>query len=146
MRKAKVLASLMVLTANAGATGCSHSSPAAQPAQGPQASIERVGRGSVPSVVLTHAGAARIGVRTALAVAAGPDMVIPYAALLYEPDGDTAVYVNTGPLVYTRDIVSVDYIAGDEVYVRNGLTQGARVVTTGAEELLGVQNGVGEQT
>jgi hypothetical protein len=67
--------------------------------------------------------------------------VIPYSALLYEPDGSTAVYVNTGPLIYTLSFISVDHIAGDQVYVSNGLAPGMRVVTVGAEELLGVQNG-----
>ena len=36
--------------------------------------------------------------------------------------------------------------AGDSVYISSGLTPGMSVVTTGAEELLGVQNGVGVET
>jgi hypothetical protein len=38
-------------------------------------------------------------------------------------------------------------IAGQTVYLKSGIVPaGATVVTQGAEELLGVQNGVGEET
>jgi len=102
--------------------------------------------------VLTPLGAARIGVRTtaartAAAKTTAADTIVPYSALLYEPDGATAVYVSTGPLVYTRYLVTVGTIDGDRVYLRPGsLPRGAKVVTVGAEELLGVQNGVGVET
>jgi hypothetical protein len=140
-----ILAAALAVGMVLGVAGCG-SGQAAAPGN-PTARMEQVGHG-VPSVVLTPTGAARIGVRTApvRAAAGGTLTVIPYSALLYEPDGSTAVYVNTGPLTYTRYIVSVSSIAGDQVYVSGGLTPGMRVVTVGAEELLGVQNGVGEET
>jgi hypothetical protein len=146
-----------------GAAGCASSPPVV--AQGPTAKMERVGNSL--SVVLTPLGAARIGVQTTVATTAATspsagagagatstsatagaaDIVVPYAALLYEPDGSAAVYVNTGPLVYTRYLVPVDFISGNDVYLKPGsLPPRAKVVTTGAEELLGVQNGVGEET
>lgn len=133
--------------ATAGAAGCSGSSVTAQ--QAPPAAMERVGHSPVYSVVLSPAGAQRIGVQTAQVAAVRPGQPatrIPYAALLYEPDGRTAVYVNTAPLVYTRYYVSVDAIVGNQVYLGSGLTPGMKVVTAGAEELLGVQNGVGVET
>jgi hypothetical protein len=112
--------------------------------------MQRVGHSPVPSVVLTPTGARRIGVQTSRVVAAvkvsSSMTVIPYAALLYEPDGRTVVYANTAPLVYTRRFVAVDHIAGNQVYVSQGLAPGMKVVTVGAEELLGVQNGVGVET
>jgi hypothetical protein len=131
-----------------GAAGCSSSSSGAQSAP-PPAQMEHVGNSPVPSVVLTQDGARRIGVQTSpvAAVQKGNPMTwIPYAALLYEPDGSTAVYVNTAPLVYTRYFVQVATIVGNQVYVSKGLTPGMNVVTVGAEELLGVQNGVGVET
>ena len=136
----------LLVVAVAGAAGCGSSS-AARPSA--PAKIERIGHSAVPSVVLTPTGARRIGIQTAAVVAAkvsGSMTVIPYAALLYEPDGSTAIYLGTAPLVYTRRLVTVDHIAGNQVYVSQGLTPGMRVVTVGAEELLGVQNGVGVET
>jgi hypothetical protein len=146
-RAAAALLVIAAVLALGGAAGCS--SQATAPPPGPQAKMERVGNSPVPSVVLTPTGAQRIGVQTtpAAAVRAGrPLTMIPYAALLYESDGSTAVYVNTAPLTYTRYLVSVAGIAGDSVYISSGLTPGMSVVTAGAEELLGVQNGVGVET
>lgn len=136
----------LLIVAVAGAAGCG-SSPAATVS--PPARMQRIGHSPVPSVVLTPTGARRIGIQTSpvVAVQVSSSMtVIPYAALLYEPDGSTAVYASTAPLVYTRRLITVDHIAGNQVYVSQGLTPGMNVVTVGAEELLGVQNGVGVET
>jgi len=144
---AAVLLTAVVLAAVAlGAAGCSSSaSTAAQP---PTARLEQIAGTGVPSVVLTPLGASRIAVETAGAARSKADTVVPYAALVYESNGSAAVYVNTGRLTYTRYIVPVDHITGNQVYLKGagGLPAGAQVVTQGAEELLGVQNGVGEET
>jgi hypothetical protein len=128
----------------ATAAGCSSSSSEASPP--PTAQLERTSHGL--SVVLTPLGAQRIALRTGQAAAApGGEVAVPYDALVYEPSGDPAVYVATGTLTYTRYLVPVVVINGQTVYLKpGGLPAGAVVVTQGAEELLGVQNGVGEET
>jgi hypothetical protein len=124
--------------------GCSSNSSTASPP--PTAQLERTSHGL--SVVLTPLGAQRIALQTGHATAAaGGQVAVPYDALVYEPAGDPAVYVATGPLTYTRYLVPVTVINGQTVYLKPGsLPAGAVVVTQGAEELLGVQNGVGEET
>lgn len=126
------------------AAGCSSSSSTASPP--PTAQLERTSHGL--SVVLTPLGARRLALRTGHATAApGGQVAVPYDALVYEPAGEPAVYVATGALTYTRYLVPVTVIAGQTVYLKPGsLPAGATVVTQGAEELLGVQNGVGEET
>jgi len=126
------------------AAGCASGGSEAPPP--PTAQLEKTSHGV--SVVLTALGAQRIALRTGRAAAAGGGAVaVPYAALVYEPGGDPAVYVATGPLTYTRYIVPVTVITGQTVYLKPGsLPAGTTVVTQGAEELLGVQNGVGEET
>lgn len=126
------------------AAGCSSSSGEASPP--PTAQLERTSHGL--SVVLTPLGAQRIALRTGQATAApGGEVAVPYGALVYEPAGEPAVYVATGMLTYTRYLVPVTVIAGQTVYLKPGsLPAGATVVTQGAGELLGVQNGVGEET
>lgn len=74
----------------------------------------------------------------------GPTATVPYSALVYETDGTPAVYTQSSPGTYTRATLSVAYVSGDTVYVNSGPPPGTRVVTVGAEELLGVENGVGE--
>jgi hypothetical protein len=126
------------------AAGCSSSGSTASPP--PTAQLEKTSHGL--SVVLTPLGAQRIALRTGHAAAApGGQVTVPYDALVYEPAGDPAVYVATGTLTYTRYLVPVTVINGQTVYLKPGsLPANAVVVTQGAEELLGVQNGVGEET
>lgn len=146
-RWSAVLAGGAVLAAVTVASGCASANSGSDVSGPPPAKVEQVGGSKVPSVVLTPVGAQRVGVQTTR-VASGPsgDTDFPYSALVYEPDGTAAVYVNNGPLQYTRHLVNVDYISGNEVYVKSGVTAGMNVVTQGAEELLGAQNGVGEET
>jgi hypothetical protein len=129
----------------AGAAGCAPTN-SDQPSP-PTATLQTTPGSSVPSVVLTPLGKQRIGLKTAL-VGTGPggEASFPYSALLYEPDGTAAVYVPTGALTFLRHSVKVDAINGSTVVVTSGVTPGQSVVTTGAEELLGVQNHVGEET
>jgi len=141
--KARRFAAAIALAGLAAVAGCS--SESGSTSRAPVARIERQGNG-MESIVLSPVGASRIGVRTTVATASGAGTTVPYSALLYEPDGATAVYVNTEPLVYTRYIVVVGSIDGSLVRLSRGLQPGVKVVTVGAEELLGVQNGVGEET
>jgi hypothetical protein len=128
----------------ATAAGCSSSST--EGSQPPTAQLEKTSHGL--SVVLTPLGAQRIALQTGrVTVAPGGEVAVPYDSLVYEPTGNPAVYVATGPLTFTRYLVPVTVINGNTVYLKSGgLPAGASVVTQGAEELLGVQNGVGEET
>jgi len=136
---------LVAAIAVAGLAGCG-SAPSGETRQTPPARMEHIGQGDRLSVVLTPLGARRIGIETVHAVAEGSLVVIPYSALLYEPDGQTVVYVKVSGLVYTRQFVTVSAISGSSVVLSQGLQSGASVVIQGGEELLGVQNGVGVET
>ena len=135
-----VIAAAAVLAA---LTGCGATSA---PAASPTARMAHTGPHGALSVVLSPLGAQRVGVQTAAAATAGRGQaVVPYSALLYQPNGSSVVYTVTGPLTYTLAIVSVASMQGSQVYL-TGLTPGTVVVTVGGEELLGVQDGVGVET
>ena len=70
--------------------------------------------------------------------------VVDYAAVVYEPKGDTAVYTNPEPLVFVRQPIKVDYIDGDVAVLADGPPAGTAVVTVGTAELLGMEFGVGK--
>ena len=134
----------LIIIAVAALAGCNRTFVAASPP--PQAHVTAGSHGAV-SVVLTPLGAQRVGIQTAVAVSAsrGRQAVVPYSALLYQPNGDSVIYAVSGPLTYTLVPVAVARILGNQVYL-TGLHPGITVVTVGGEELLGVQDGVGVQT
>jgi hypothetical protein len=134
---------LIVAAAAAMLAGCGANSAAEGRRVQPARVVPIGGR---PTVVLTPLGASRIGLQTALATAAGKQTVVPVGALLYEPTGQAAVYARTGTLFYNIQFVTVAAINGNDVILSQGLAPGTVVVTQGAEELLGVQNGIGVET
>lgn len=144
-RRGLLLALAAGAIVTAGAAGCAPTSSSDQ-SPPPTASLQDTPGSPVPSIVLTPLGKQRIGLQTAPVGDAGGKVTFPYSALLYEPDGTAAVYVPTGQLTFLRHFVKVAAINGSTVVVTSGVTPGQSVVTTGAEELLGVQNGVGEET
>jgi len=64
---------------------------------------------------------------------------MPYAALLYDTEGETWIFANTKPLTYERQQIKVDRIDGDKAVLAEGPAVGTLVVTTGAAELFGAE-------
>jgi hypothetical protein len=74
---------------------------------------------------------------------AGSRTVVPYAAVLYDSNGDAWVYTNPEPLVFVRHRIKIDYISGDRAVLSEGPAVGTAVVTLGAAELFGTEFEVG---
>jgi RND family efflux transporter MFP subunit len=70
-------------------------------------------------------------------------LVVPDAAVLYDSHGATWVYEDLGGYVYARRRVEIARHAGDRAVVSRGISEGAKVVTTGAAELFGTEFGAG---
>ena len=94
-------------------------------------------------LTLSEKAAERLGVVTAPVAASGSSMTIPYAAVVYDAQGATWAYVNSKPLVYMREAITVEEIDGDVARLSAGPASGTSVVTTGAAELYGAEIGVG---
>ncbi len=120
--------------------GCGGGSEEA--AAGDPATIQAIEGTDLTRVVLTSEAAKRIGVRTAPARAeAGKRTVIPYDAVLYDPNGDTWTYTSPKHLVFVRQDITVDRIDGDRAILSAGPASGTPVVTVGALEIWGVEYG-----
>jgi hypothetical protein len=74
--------------------------------------------------------------------ARGSQLVIPYAAVFYGPNGDTWTYTSPQSLIYERAPIVVDRIDGDKAFLSDGPRPGTQVVTQGAAELFGVEIGI----
>src|SRR5512132_1189945 len=92
-------------------------------------------------VTLTAEAAKRLDIQTApvedTLTKGAQREVIPYAAVLYDTEGNTWTYTNPGPLVFVRHRINVDYIDGELAVLTDGPRTGGTVVTVGAQELYG---------
>ena len=105
------------------------------------AAVEQIKGTELNRVTLTPEAAKRLDVQTVAARSAGKRTVIPYAAVLYDPDGRTWTYTSPEQLVFVRKDINVDRIDGDSAILTAGPSPGTAVVTVGADELWGVEYG-----
>ena len=93
---------------------------------------------------LTEDAARRLDIQTAAArdaeVNGAKRTVIPYAAIIYDTDGATWVYLNPAPLTFVRHPITVDDIKGDQAFLSDTLPAGSTVVTVGVAELYGAES------
>ena len=89
-------------------------------------------------VILTEKAAERINVQTAPVSGS----VIPYAAVIYDTEGNTWVYTNPEPLTFVRASIVIDHIEGDQAILSEDIASGTTVVTLGVSELYGAETGV----
>lgn len=94
-------------------------------------------------LTLSEKAAERLGVAVAPVSGSGASTLIPYAAVVYDAEGQTWAYVNNEPLVYMRAPITVQKIEGDVAVISDGPPPGTPVVTVGAAELYGAEIGVG---
>ena len=71
-----------------------------------------------------------------------PETTVPVSAVIYDKDGNTWGYAVTRSLTYQREAVGIARVDGDTAVLRSGPAPGTRVVTVGAQELLGAELGV----
>jgi hypothetical protein len=92
-------------------------------------------------ITLTDEAAKRIDVQTAdiqdVDVKGAKQKVMPYAALLYDTQGETWTFTNAEPLTFVRQKIKVDRIEGDKAFLAQGPVAGTKVVIVGAAELYG---------
>jgi hypothetical protein len=105
------------------------------------AAVEQINGTEFNRITLTAEAAKRLDVQTATVRSTGERTVIPYAAVLYDPDGRTWTYTSPERLVFVRKDISVDRIDGDSAILAKGPSAGTAVVTVGGDELWGVEYG-----
>ena len=64
---------------------------------------------------------------------------MPYAALIYDAEGDTYAYTAPEPRTYVRQQIAIDHYDGDSVVLSDGPPAGTEVVTVGAAEVYGTE-------
>jgi hypothetical protein len=138
------LAAAAGIAAGLGLSGCGGSAQGAPPAPVEQPASLVAGHDGAPgTVTLSGAAEKRLGIRTApVTAAAGGALTVPYGAVVYEPDGTSWAYVQTSPLHFQRQRLTILGITGDTVTLSSGPAAGTAVVVQGGAELVGVETGI----
>jgi hypothetical protein len=140
----------VVLAATLGLTGCSATSDSLGEASEKAAQAVPVKGSELSRVTLSREAYDRLAIDTAAVrggIARGSTSptahsVMPSAALLYDSEGRTWVYVRVGGRNFLRASVTIARLDGDKAYLSDGPAPGTQVVVVGAPELLGVELGV----
>jgi hypothetical protein len=116
---------------------------AAEESGQPPAVVKQVKGSEIKRVVLSAEAARRLGVRLATVKreGAGPETVIPYSAVLYDPNGDSWTYTSPKPLEFVRQDITIDRFEGSSAILEKGPPAGAAVVAVGSTEIWGVEYG-----
>jgi hypothetical protein len=104
------------------------------------ATVEPIKGTDVNRVTLTKESAERLGIETASIQRVGGRQVVPDAAVVYGPEGNTFTYASPKPLTYERADITVDHINGTKAVLKKGPPPGTAVVTVGSAELSGLEN------
>lgn len=143
-RPGRTLGVLIVTAMVVAACGQSSSNTAPKPEA---VVVEKIEGSDLERLSLSAKAAERLGLQTA-PVDASPTggsgrTVVPYSAVVYDPNGATWTYTSPEDLVFVRHEVTVDRISDDVAILTAGPAIGTLVVTVGAAELWGVETGVG---
>lgn len=139
----RVTATLAVLVAAASLSACTEIEPAEKTHYSPAKPITDKD-GEIIGATLTQEGADRIEIATGVVGREGGHTFIPYAALVYEPDGAAYVYTNPDGLTFKRAHIEIDRVAGNRVLLHHGPPVGTKVLTTGAAQVHGAELEYGE--
>jgi hypothetical protein len=136
-----------MLTLTFALAGCKKSAPEEEATTSDIATVEPIEGSDVAEVTLSEEAAERIDVQTSPVEAGSGQaaLTIPYAAVIYDPSGDTWTYTSPDPLVFVRAPIDVMRIDGERALLSDGPEIGTEVVTVGAAELLGTEYEVGEE-
>jgi hypothetical protein len=132
-------AGLLLVTAALLVAGCTEVETESATGYEPSKLEPVKGKDDLQRVTFTKEGAKRTGLRTAAVKRSGERTVVPYAALLYDPEGKTYVYTSPKPLQYVREEVAVDRVEGNRVLLSEGPPAGTEIVTVGAAEVYGTE-------
>jgi len=111
-------------------------------AANPPATVEEVGETEIPRVTLTERAAERVDLQTAPVETIGDRLVVPFSAVMVDPDGTFWVYTNPESLVFVRHEITIEHEEGDQTFLTAGPPAGTPVVTVGVPELYGAETGV----
>jgi hypothetical protein len=128
--------------------GCQKEKEAKAEAEHP-ATVDHIDGSEISRVTLSEGAMKRLDIQTAAVTEEksprgdAPQMAVQYAALIYDPKGNTWVYTSPEPRVFVREPIEVDFIQDGLAFLANGPKVGTNVAVVGVSELYGTEFTVG---
>jgi hypothetical protein len=134
----------LFLAAGLGLAGCQTSAAGseAEEAIAAAASVETDADGGPSTLTLTDEALERLRLETSPVQGRAGALVVPYAAVIYDAEGDTWAFVELESGTYQRAPITIVSVDGDTVRLSEGPEAGTEVVTVAAAELVGVEAGI----
>jgi hypothetical protein len=134
---------VVALVAGLAVSACAETSESTDEGEG-AAELVPVEGSDVPQVVVTERAVERLDIQLAeVTPGSVGTTTIPYAAVVYDPEGATWVYTSPEPLTFVRTPITVLDITGDRAVLSAGPQPGTEVVTVGTAELFGTEEEIG---
>ena len=130
-----------MLFAGLALVGCSKTVGSTAEAEAAPATVEHLDGAEPARVTLTEDALKRLDIQTAtvreMMIDGAKRTVVPYAAVLYDTEGNTWTYVSPSPGVFVRHPIVVDHVTGNLAVLKEGPAVGTAVVVVGVAELYG---------
>jgi hypothetical protein len=125
------------------ASACSQSPESRSSDQVEPATVTDIDGKDGKRVVLTERAAERLDITTAPVGRTEAGMTVPYASVIYDPNGSAWVYTSPEPRNFVRHSITVDRIDDHLAVLSDGPPVGTKVVAVGAAELYGAELEIG---
>jgi hypothetical protein len=145
MRHMSVVLGSALAAAVVGLCGCGTGEDGSASAAEEPAAVRVVPGSDVSRITLSVRAERRLGIKTRRVTAGSgtqPGLVIPYAAVVYDPDGKAYAFTRAADRTYVRAPLAIKSIDGNQVRLVSGPPAGTPVVTVGAAELVGAEAGI----
>ncbi len=133
-----VRSGLVLVAAGASLSACG-APPAETAGYDEPASLEPIKGTDVQRVRFSAEGARQVGLRTDTVRDEDGKKTIPFAAVLYDAEGNTFAYTSPDRLTYVREAIEVDRVDDSFAVLSDGPPAGTEVVTVGAAEVYGTE-------
>jgi hypothetical protein len=107
------------------------------------AKLEPIKGTDIQRVIFTAEGAKRVGLQTVPIRQNGEEKIMPYSAVIYDPEGNSYAYTVPEPLTFVRQEIEIDRVDGDSAMLSAGPPAGTKVVTVGVAEVYGSEFEIG---
>jgi hypothetical protein len=107
------------------------------------AELSKIDGSNLIMITLTDRAIQRLDLKTDQVTEQEGKKVVPFSSMIYDPQGQTWVYISPQPRTFVRHKIDVDYIKNNLAVLNDGPPVGTVVASVAVAELYGAEFKVG---